>query len=218
MKLIKKIKKWQRSIRALRRYWRKKNTKIYILIFVFVLLIGTIKIYTNTMPIKINPESYKPLLSTIAKGESNGNYNAYFGNSANIEIDFTKMPIKEVQQWQEEYVRSGSPSSAVGKYQIIQSTLDSLVAELSLSGDEMFDGDLQDKMAIALLERRGSLAYMGNQLSSDQFAANIAQEWAALPKIIGENPDKSYYANDGLNKANISIDEVYRALNHLEKS
>ncbi len=215
---MKKIKKRQRSIRALRRYWRKKNTKMYILIFVFILLIGAIKIYTNTMPVKINPESYKPLLSTIAKGESNGNYNAYFGNSANAEIDFTKMSIKEVQQWQKEYVRSGSPSSAVGKYQIIQSTLDSLVAELSLSGDEMFDSDLQDKMAIALLERRGSLAYVGNQLSRDQFAANIAREWAALPKIIGENPDKSYYANDGLNKANISIDEVYRALNYLEES
>jgi conjugal transfer mating pair stabilization protein TraG len=163
---------------------------------------------TQTMPQKIDPAAYTPILNTIAKGESEGNYNAYFGNAANATIRFTDMSVGEVLAWQQEYVHSGSPSSAVGRYQIIRPTLTGLVQELGLDPAVRFDKTLQDRLAIALLERRGSEAYVGQKLSREQFAANLAREWAALPKVIGDNPEQSYYAGDGLNASRVSIGAV----------
>lgn len=177
-----------------------------------VLLFVAAMVYNVTMPTRVDPQAYAPLLDTIAKGESNGNYNAYFGDSRNTTIRFTEMTVGEVLQWQTEYVAKGSVSSAVGKYQIIRPTLLGLVRELEIDHSRKFDKVLQDRMAIALLERRGSLAYVDNKLTREQFAANLAKEWAALPRITGPNPTHSYYAADGINKAHITIDEVYGAL------
>lgn len=168
--------------------------------------------YYCLMPRSIDPAAYQPLLNTIAKGESKGNYNAYFGNALNREVRFTDMSIEEVMKWQSEYVRQGSPSSAVGKYQIINKTLRGLVSTLDVDPQAKFDEAMQDRMAVALLEKRGSNDFIAKKLSRQQFAASLAKEWAALPRAIGPNPEQSYYAGDGINKVQISIDEVYSAL------
>lgn len=160
----------------------------------------------------VDPATCAPLLDVIAKAESKGNYNAYFGNSANSSIDFTKMPIAKVLQWQADYVQQGNASSAVGKYQIINTTLAGLVRQLGINTSQPFDKQTQDGLAIALLERRGAEDYVNNQITREKFAANLAKEWAGLPKIVGQDPDKSYYAADGLNKARVSIDEVMNAI------
>ena len=167
------------------------------------------------MSTRINPAAYKPLLNTIAKGESRGNYNAYFGNAANNTVTFTNMSIAEVLQWQQSFVQQGNPSSAVGKYQIIRPTLLGLVQQLDLDTNTKFDAVMQDKLAITLLERRGAIDYVNKKLTREQFAANLAKEWAALPKVIGTNPEQSYYADDGINKAQVHIGDVYKALNAL---
>jgi muramidase (phage lysozyme) len=166
--------------------------------------------------LSVKPESYTPLLTLIAKGESNGNYNAYYGNPRNSDIKFTDMSIGDVMKWQKDYVAQGSPSSAVGRYQIISGTLEGLVRQLSLDTTQKFDERTQDAMAIALLERRGSIAYVNQELSKEDFAANLAKEWAALPKVVGENPEQSYYAGDGLNKSRIAPDEVLSAIGPIE--
>ncbi|HET8884513.1 MAG TPA: hypothetical protein VFM68_03515 [Candidatus Saccharimonadales bacterium] len=160
----------------------------------------------------VDPTTYQPLLSVIADAESHGNYNAYFGNAHNSSIDFTEMSIAQVMEWQESYVKQGSPSSAVGRYQIIDSTLSGLVKELKVDTSEQFDKTMQDKMAIELLERRGSEAYVNNEMTQHEFAANLAKEWASLPKVVGENPNESYYAGDGLNKSLVDKDEVLDAI------
>jgi muramidase (phage lysozyme) len=160
----------------------------------------------------VNPTTYKPLLQLIAHAESKDNYNAYFGNAGNASVIFTAMPLAEVMQWQENYVRGGSPSSAVGRYQITNTTLAGLVRQLGINTSEKFDQAMQDKLAIALLERRGSADYVNNQLSRTEFAANLAKEWAALPKVIGENPSASYYAGDGLNKSLVDVDTLLQAI------
>jgi muramidase (phage lysozyme) len=167
---------------------------------------------------KIPPEAYTPLLEVVAKVESNGNYNAYFGNSSNTTTRFTDMSIAEVLAWQDEYVRQGSYSSAVGRYQIINTTLVGLVKEHDIALDERFDEAMQDRLAIKLMERRGSRAYFADAISREQFAANLAQEWAALPKVIGENPERSFYADDGVNKSRVSIVEILRVLAGLKSS
>ncbi|HTE22822.1 MAG TPA: hypothetical protein VK674_07360 [Candidatus Limnocylindria bacterium] len=187
------------------------------LVVALVLFSATIaqRHFTST-EFRIDPAAYGPLLNTIAKGESRGNYNAHFGNAANKRIRFTEMPVGEVLQWQKDFVRKGSVSSAVGKYQFIRPTLQGLVQQLSLDPRVEFDEKLQDKLAIKLLERRGAHAFVQKKLTREQFATNLAKEWAALPKVKGSNPGESYYAGDGINKAHISIDEVFKALTTLQ--
>lgn len=185
---------------------------------VSVLLLGAFVVY-GILQIRfmINPTAYTPLLSIIAKGESRDNYNAYFANANNQEIKFTSMSLGEVLEWQKKYVQEGSPSNAVGRYQIIQPTLEGLMNEYNLDATLIFNEALQDKLAIALMERRGSIDFIKRDLSAEEFAHNLSKEWAALPKVIGENPQDSYYAGDGLNKAHIETDAILGAINNFKQ-
>ena len=206
-------------VRSVRRSFRRRRGRNLAMLSVAVLALtaaGTVMVY-QMRHTTINPAAYVPLLNTIAQGESNGNYNAYFGNSGNVDIRFTDMTIEQVLQWQQQYVQQGSVSNAVGRYQIIQPTLQGLVQSLGIRTDARFDSRLQDRMAIALLERRGSIAFVNKTLTREQFAANIAKEWAALPRVLGPDPDESYYAGDGINTSRISISQVYGALGNLKK-
>jgi conjugal transfer mating pair stabilization protein TraG len=157
------------------------------------------------------------LLSTIAKVESKDNYNAYFGNPTNASIQFTSMTVNEVLAWQKQFVQQGNLSSAVGRYQFIDSTLQGLMRELKIDENMKFDATLQDRLAVALLERRGIHEYVDNKMSREEFAHSLSKEWAALPKAIGENPEQSYYAGDGLNKAQLSVDELYAGIATVHK-
>jgi hypothetical protein len=104
------------------------------------------------------------LLTTIAKVESKNNYNAYFGNAGNTSILFTSMTVGEVLAWQKQFVEQGNPSSAVGRYQFIDSTLRGLVSQLNIDQNEKFDPALQDRLAVALLERRGIHDYVNDRI------------------------------------------------------
>lgn len=195
---------------------RRNRPKVLAGLVVAGVIIGVSSMAYGSGQVAIDPVSCRPLLDTIAKGESSNNYNAYFGNPGNASLRFTDMTIAEVMRWQEDYVRQGSASSAVGRYQIVRPTLAGLVARLKPDPQARFDEAMQDRLAIALLERRGGLAYVEKKLSRQQFAANLAQEWAALPKAVGDNPHESYYAGDGLNAARLSIEEVYQAIAHIK--
>ena len=157
------------------------------------------------------------LLNTIAKVESSGNYNAHYGNANNTSIQFTSMSVGEVLAWQKQFVEQGNPSSAVGRYQFIDSTLRGLVHELRIDETAIFDQALQDRLAIALLERRGVRDYVDNKISREEFAHNLSKEWAALPKSTGENPERSYYAGDGLNSARLSVGEMFASIATVRK-
>ncbi len=202
----------QKRLRYFKRWQKRNKFKLTVLIVLFLSAAFAYAGYMGNQRLSVNPKSYTPLLNLIGKGESNGNYNAYYGNPRNTEIKFTDMSISAVMRWQKEYVATGSPSSAVGRYQIISGTLQGLVTQLNLDMNQKFDEQTQDAMAIALLERRGSIEYVNQELSKEDFAANLAKEWAALPKVIGENPEQSYYANDGLNKSRIESRAVLRAI------
>lgn len=197
------------------RTWRRKKVKTALIAAGFVLA-ATVVLYQGAKPTPIHPSAYGPLLETIAKGESHGNYNAYYGHADNQDVRFTEMSIDQVMKWQEQYVQGGSPSSAVGKYQIVRHTLAGLVKQLHIDPGQPFDTAMQDRMAIALIERRGAQAYVDNKITREQFAANLAKEWAALPKVTGPNPTESHYQGDGLNKSNISITEINAALTKLQ--
>ena len=205
----------KRQIRLLKR-WRKNNALKTTLVVLLLAGVFAYAGYMSNQRLTANPESYKPLLNLIAQVESSDNYNAHYSNPRNNSIKFTDMSVAEVMKWQKDYAAQGSPSSAVGRYQIINTTLDSLVSELNIKPTQKFDPPTQDKMAITLLERRGAEKYVNKELSKEEFAANLAQEWAGLPKVIGDNPDQSYYAGDGLNKSLVKPEKVLQAIEPIE--
>lgn len=170
----------------------------------------------NSRRLTVDTTTYAPLLHLIASVESKNNYNAYFGNASNSSLRLTDMSIAEVMQWQANYIAQGSPSDAVGRYQIISTTLAGLVQQLSIDTAEKFDRTMQDKLAVALLERRGGEEYVNNNLSRSEFAANLAKEWAALPRVVGDNPNSSYYDGDGLNKSLVDIPSVLKAIEPIQ--
>lgn len=187
--------------------------------FIGLILLGLFiggGIYVMQTHSSINPAAYKPLLELIAEAESRGNYNAYFSNARNTDLQLTDMTIEEVLAWQEQFVDQGSPSNAAGRYQIISPTLSSLVTELSLTTKEKFDPSTQDTLAIALIERRGAESFIEGQLSREEFAHNLSKEWAALPRVIGDSPQNSYYAGDGLNASQVEVEELLNAIDAFE--
>lgn len=156
------------------------------------------------------PAGESGLLDLIGQAESEGQYNAVYGNASQQDVDFSQKSLNEVGQWQADQVTGGSPSSAVGKYQILQSTLKGLQEEMGLTGDEMFTPELQDEMAMKLLERRGWNEYVEGKITKEELQRRLSQEWASLPT---DASNKSYYADDGLNKAGVTTAELHKTIN-----
>jgi len=140
-------------------------------------------------------------------------YNDYFGRGFTRgpfapPKDLTTMTVDEVSAWQVVSNPAGNDTSAAGAYQIINGTLVDLKEKMNLSGDELFDLALQDKMARFLMERRGLSKFLAGSMDGDTFAAGMAREWASLPVL---KPDRrgsrdieigqSYYRGDGVNQA-----------------
>lgn len=181
-----------------------------VLVYLLFLATGLI-VYAGYMAndkVAVNPKAFQPLLQLIAQAESSDNYNAYFSNAGNDTVNFTNMTIAEVLVWQNSFVEQGNASSAVGRYQIISPTLKSLTREMGLDMGQKFDKPMQDSMAMTLLERRGASEFVNDELSREEFAARLAKEWAALPKVLGDNPEDSYYASDGLNRSLVTVREI----------
>lgn len=81
-------------------------------------------------------------------------------------------------------------SSAIGRYQIVRTTLHDIKSKLNLAGAELFDEEMQDRMACYLLGVRGIDKFLAGRLKEDTLINNLAQEWASLPTTEG----KGHYA------------------------
>ncbi|KQP81768.1 hypothetical protein ASF60_22185 [Methylobacterium sp. Leaf113] len=109
----------------------------------------------------------------------------------------------------------GTESSATGRYQFMKKTLRGLKQEMGLSGTERFSPELQDRMALQLLNRRGYSEWQAGRITDAQFANRLALEWASLPNITAQNgrpAGVSAYTGDGLNKSLVSPASVLAAL------
>jgi len=149
-------------------------------------------------------EQERQLLDTIAGPESGGNYNAVSGNGKNAQ-PLDRLSVGDVKQLQAYMVQNKGtfPSSAVGRYQIIQGTLNELLKENDIGDDTLFTPELQDELARKLLERRGLNEYRSGAIDKATFGKRLAQEWAGLPLPSG----KSYYDGDGLNRTTMAYDD-----------
>ena len=165
------------------------------------------------------------LLDFIAEFESGGNYNAYYGQGANQNNPkFTSKTLKGVLEWQTRFLENGSKSSAIGKYQILKKTLVGLIGALDLDeSSTRFTQDTQNAMARKLLEGRGWNRFVSGTVSVEDFATEVAKEWAAMPVIQATTrvvdgrsiqlvAGQSYYDGDGLNSALTSADSFKDAL------
>lgn len=142
-------------------------------------------------------------------GESAGNYNAVIGN-AKATDDLSQKTLAEIYALQDQLRASGQPSTAIGRYQFIKSTLSGLQERLKLPDDTKFTNELQDRLAVELLVGRGYSGWWRGSVSDSEFAHNISLEWASLPDP--DNGGKSHYDGVGPNHAGTSLESVYGML------
>lgn len=175
----------------------------------------------STKVIKPVPAPAKVLLNGLSGPESGGDYEAWSSyKQKNLPKPLTQSSIVEVLRYQLDWRHYGGISSAAGRYQIIRKTLRMLVDILGLTGDELFDEAMQDRLGYQLLKIRGYDSWMAGSLSNNAFANNLAKEWASFPVVTriknykGDviNPGTSYYAGDGLNSHGVSVDTVHKLL------
>lgn len=159
----------------------------------------------------------EPLLALIRRVEARSDYNIVFGGipAAKRPRYLTEMTVGDVIAWQKKVTSEGAKSSAAGAYQIIRKTLESLVAGGNASKNERFSREVQDRLAVALLTRRGFQDYLSGKTHANVAMIALAKEWASFPVPRDMNgasrfvkAGQSYYAGDGLNKALVTVSEV----------
>ena len=157
------------------------------------------------------PKGAALLLDFIAKPESGGSYTVIYGHHENtLPHPITSMSVDALIATQASWGKKWG-SSAAGRYQFMPSTLTSLKPVLKLTGTELFTPDLQDRLAYALLQRRGFNGFVTKVFSLHTFAKQLAEEWASMPVLEDTagahraiKRGQSYYAGDALNKALVS--------------
>ena len=159
------------------------------------------------------PGITRQILSFITSAEAPHGYDqVYSGSRLAPPRPITSMTINQVLDWQDASVRAGSDSSAAGAYQIIRKTLRGLVKSLKLTGNELFDAAMQDRLAIALMREKGLDDFLARRISAETFGNRLAGVWAGLPKISGSGAGRSAY--DGLagNHATVSASRFLEIL------
>lgn len=142
-------------------------------------------------------------------GESAGNYNAVIGN-AKAHDDLGQKTLTDIYRLMDERLAAGMPSTAIGRYQIIRHTLQTLVAGLGLGRNAFFTPALQDQLAVRLLVGRGYPAWWRGHMTDQEFAHGLSCEWASLPDP--ERGGKSHYDGVGPNHASTSLNKAYGML------
>jgi muramidase (phage lysozyme)/peptidoglycan hydrolase-like protein with peptidoglycan-binding domain len=152
-------------------------------------------------------------------------YEVIYGqNQSKLSGPLTKMTLNQVQAAQPGWTKRFG-SSAAGAGQIMRDTMDKprtmadLEGEMGLTGDELFDANMQDRMCLHLLRRRGYDQFIAGRIGPVAFAKRLAQEWASFPVLQATqgahrrvNRGQSYYAGDGVNKALVTPERIERLL------
>jgi muramidase (phage lysozyme) len=153
-------------------------------------------------PPKLNIDK---LLNFIGMKEAAGNYNMLVGGKS--KSDLTSMTVADVQNFQSSMIKNGHETTAVGKYQMLSSTIAGLIRNGVLKSGDIFNPSTQDRAALALIKEKGMNDYLGGKLSKDEFADRIARVWASLPLASG----RGAYDGVGSNKAGGSRAEYMAA-------
>ncbi len=167
---------------------------------------------------------YRPMLDLIGKSEGTDKargYNETLGYGMMLDGRVTKgkgptvglvsMTLDQVDKLQSRMLKDPDNkrlnSSAIGRYQVIRTTLRAIRKQLPdrYPGSRLFDADCQDEIACYLLGQRGIDKWLAGRLSLDTLIRNLAQEWASIPKPDG----KGHYAGQN---AGVPVSQVKAAL------
>lgn len=172
---------------------------------------------------KTVPTGAAMLLDFIRKIEvgrtDRASYDVIYGhNQDKLPKPITSMTIGELVDAQAGFTRRFK-SSASGGYQFMRKTLQDLSKELRLSGKQVFDPDLQDRLGYHLLKRRGYEEFMAGKITLTEFGKRLAMEWASFPVLTATQGahrnlkrGQSYYSGDPLNKALVAPEVVEAVL------
>ncbi|KAA0117887.1 hypothetical protein CIW48_27180 [Methylobacterium sp. P1-11] len=127
-----------------------------------------------------NPGAYKDVLDHIARSEGTahrpgGGYNTSLANGLLLpggkEQDLTKLTLDEIDALQTGMLRNPANSwnsSAIGRYQVVRTTLRAQREKLGLKGTDLYDEKLQDRIGANLARQRGA------------DPVGLKNEWASL--------------------------------------
>lgn len=169
----------------------------------------------------------KALLDAIGAREAPKGYGQIYAGARGVprDTDVSKLTLKGVLDFQQRMLAGGSASTACGRYQFLRKTLQATMLQMGLGGAELWGPELQDRMAVHLMENRGLSNYLARSLSREDFANNLAKEWASLPVVTAifngtrtVQPGQSYYAGDGLNASFHKVGEILALLDGLRKA
>lgn len=168
-------------------------------------------IITNTktggMPRMFNPTA---LLNLIARAEANNGYNSYYvGSRVRPSKPVSQMTLSEARAFQTAMQQSGSVSTAIGRYQFIGTTLQSLINRLRVAPSAIFNAGVQDNFALTLINDAGLERYRAGTLSAADFARALSRVWAGLP---GGPNGVSYYQGVAGNRAQVSWADLLAAI------
>lgn len=158
----------------------------------------------------------------VGKVESNNDYTAYNRTFPSLKAFYNtnidKMPISEIidKQDNREYF-------AVGRFQLIPTTLKDAVRYLKIDISLKFSKDIQNKIFdeyLITVKRPNIIAFLEGKGSVEDAMYDWAKEFASAGVESGRKISRgriavggeSYYSGDGLNKAHLSIEDMRAAL------
>ena len=104
----------------------------------------------------------------------------------------TRMTLAEIHSWIE---ATPGQHHAIGRFQIIPSTLARLQSRLGLPGSTRFSRETQNRMAALLIADAGYAEFRAGRLSLSGFMDNLARIWAGLPLASGKSAYHGYAGN-----------------------
>lgn len=129
---------------------------------------------------------------SIGEGtQGEGGYKVILGNAQKrLGVDVTTMSIDGLLRFSrpggafanfsKTVTEDGRVATPMGKYQIVGTTLRSLKKEMGLTGNEIFDKQMQDRMFLHLLNRRGLQKFQAGEITQARFMENLSKEWAGI--------------------------------------
>jgi len=162
--------------------------------------------------------AYRPMLDLIGRSEGTDKgrgdnevlaYGAYTGGDREL-VSMTLDEIDHLQTAMLQHPENGFNSSALGRYQIVCTTLRKIRSKLKLSGAMLFDADMQDRMACYLLGARGIDKYLASRMSEDALINALAKEWASLPTTSS----RGHYSGQ---RASVTVADVRKALAEVKR-
>lgn len=145
----------------------------------------------------------------IAKGEGDyGSFNrGVAGDAKGAKMNFANMTIDEVMAAQSLPKGDANRLFAVGKYQVIPSTMKGAATTMGLSGSEKLTPELQERIFSEYLigQKRPQIDSFirGEHDNLNSAVSAGAREWAS---IADPKTGKSFYAGTGNNKASLSAE------------